>query len=240
MASGWTRCTGDEAASKLTKGTLARILGGIRTGGEGAGCRIDRETESTRCVAQDMGCTKGVCRRSRYRRMKMLRRTLTYVATLLIGFDLFVVLVAVAQRERVWVTHVGLDSASYLIPLERKAAMFRQNRWQPKLDATKIESVRRGSSLAPVDYISLSSTPTFGQFLDIVRDLKQRDRYNVLMHYPGIGVFKPDSAETGLEPMFDVPALVLCGEALGDAGISDPIADDGFMFVPREEFGSIR
>lgn|GEM_PF-4981648 len=94
--------------------------------------------------------------------------------------------------------------------------------------------------MAPVDYISLSSTPTFGQFLKIVRDLKQRDRCNVLIHYPGIGIFTPDSAETGLKPMFNVPAFVLCGEALGDAGIADPIADDGFMFVPRGKFGNLR
>lgn len=169
--------------------------------------------------------------------MRLLRRTLLSAATLLIGFDLFVVLVAIAHRERVWVTHVGLDSASYMIPVDRHAATFRQNRWQPGLDDTKIESVRRDSVLAPVDYISLSPNPTFGRFLVIVRDLKRRDRCNVLIHYPGIGVFKPDPAETGLKPVFDVPALVLCREALGDAGILEPITDDGFVFVPREKFG---
>ncbi len=172
--------------------------------------------------------------------MRRRRQTLVAAAALLAGFDLFFILVAIANRERVFVTHVGLDSASYMVPIDRKAATFRQERWQPTLDDTKIESVRSNSVLVPVDYISLSPDPSYGQFLAIVHDLKRRGRCNVLVHYPEIRIVKPDSAEMGMGPVFDVPALVLCGEALGDAGISEPIADDGFVFVPREKFGGRR
>lgn len=161
-------------------------------------------------------------------------------AALLAGFDLFFILVAIANRGRVFVTHVGLDSASYMAPIDRKAATFQQKRWQPTLDDTKIESVRSDFVLVPVDYVSLSPAPSYGQFLAIVHHLKRRGRCNVLVQCPEIRIVKPDSAELGMDPVFDVPALVFCGEALGDAGISDPIADDGFVFVPREKFGGRR
>ncbi|WP_156347256.1 MULTISPECIES: hypothetical protein [unclassified Sphingomonas] len=155
------------------------------------------------------------------------------MAILIAGFDLFVLHAAMVGWERVWVTHVGLDSARYAIPIDRRPATFREKRWQPALDDTKIESVQRGSVRVPVDYISFSSNPTFGKFLEMVRDLKRRGRCNVLVHHPGINIFRPETIGPAPKPMFDVPALVLCGEALGDAGITSPVTEDGFAVIHR-------
>lgn len=138
---------------------------------------------------------------------------------MLLGGNLLLLVPMVLPERRAWVTHVGLDSLSYFIPINRAASTYRNGRWQPGLNATRIAP-------EPIDYVTLAPRPTYGQFLRVIRDLKRRGRCNVLIHYPGIPIVKPEVA--GAEIVFDVPALVLCGDAIGDAGINEPVPADGF------------
>ncbi len=62
MASDWTRCTGGEAASKVTKVTLMRMSCEVCAGGNGGICGIDGETERASGIACGPDCRKGVCR----------------------------------------------------------------------------------------------------------------------------------------------------------------------------------
>ncbi|MGW8191743.1 hypothetical protein [Sphingomonas hankookensis] len=156
-----------------------------------------------------------------YRRMRRTRRTvLTWIAGLLVCGNLVIMVPAMVPEKREWVTHAGLDSMAYMIPLDRTASAYRDEHWKPGLDETR---------LAPdsIDYVTLAPGPTYGKFLHVIRDLKRRRRCNVLIHYPGIRILEPEAI--GVERVFDVPALVLCGRAVGDAGIQEPVPTDGFI-----------
>jgi hypothetical protein len=51
MASGWTRCTGGDAAPKFTKFTLVRVLRAIADDHAARGRKIDGETERAPGIA---------------------------------------------------------------------------------------------------------------------------------------------------------------------------------------------
>lgn len=156
-----------------------------------------------------------------YLAMRLVRRTLLiWTAGLLAGGNLLVVLPAALPRGRDWVTYAGLGSLAYMIPVGRAASAYEEHRWKPGLDATRFAS-------EPVDYVTLTPEPTFGHFVQVIRDLKKRHRCNVLIHYPGIRTVTSGSA--GFERAFEIPVLMLCGEPLADANIPGPVLEDGFV-----------
>lgn len=155
--------------------------------------------------------------------MQLPRRSiLLWVTGLLVAGNVVLLFPTAVPAKQERVTYVGLDSASYFVPLDRPASTYRQHRWKPGLDETRLAP-------DPVDYVTLVPEPTLGQFIKVIGDLKQRHRCHVLVHYPGIGIVEP--AFGNGESVFDIPVLALCGDPLGDAGNQEPVPQDRFVTV---------
>lgn len=67
-------------------------------------------------------------------------------------------------------------------------------------------------------YITLAPHPTYAHFLTVVRDLKTNGKCNIAIRDAGKPIQSDGDAEGPFEYALDVPALVLCGRPIGDAG----------------------
>ncbi|HVI99188.1 MAG TPA: hypothetical protein VM657_08990 [Sphingomonas sp.] len=122
------------------------------------------------------------------------------------------------------VTHVGLDSLFVMVPTSTQAAALHNGRWSPDLAKAAIPSEGEALHKRSITLITLEPHPTYGKFLQAIRSLRAQQKCNVLIREGNVlveGHTKPDQLE--------IPALVLCGSAIGDAGFSGTLPPDGVV-----------
>jgi hypothetical protein len=72
-------------------------------------------------------------------------------------------------------------------------------------------------------FISLAPTPTYGRFIESIRDLKARGICNVVIRENDAPEARVGNGRNALT----IPALVLCGNSIGDAGFDVSLPPDG-------------
>ncbi|KQN37418.1 hypothetical protein ASG37_10205 [Sphingomonas sp. Leaf407] len=109
-------------------------------------------------------------------------------------------------------THIELDSLAMVVPSRRPAARLVDGRWDmdPRPDAE-----RPFPGLPRLAYVSLAPDPTLGHAVRMIRDLRQRGICNVLIREGG-SPYSVSDFPGGRDRDLQIPALVLCGEAIGD------------------------
>jgi hypothetical protein len=128
------------------------------------------------------------------------------------------------------VTWVGIDSLSLEMPASQPAARLKQGRWDSDgkgLRASMIPVRTMGGRERAIAFITLGPQPDYAHFIEAIRDLKARRVCNVAVREGGrpwrATIPLADGSFDGLE----VPALVLCGQQLGDAGFSGTLPPNG-------------
>jgi hypothetical protein len=121
------------------------------------------------------------------------------------------------------ITYAGLDSLNVVVAVHEPAAKLRNGKWdidpfQPlRLVSPATTTGVRKRRLA---FVSLDPYPTFGAAMNVIRDLKRRNICNVLIREAGILEGEPVNFPHGRDRALSIPALVLCGGSMGDAGFS--------------------
>lgn len=122
------------------------------------------------------------------------------------------------------ITHMGLDSLVVPVARTSRSAQLVEGRWLPDLNAGEMKVQDMAGQRRRIWLVSLGRSPTYGQFLVSLRDLKRRRKCNVLVQSDVIGSTWPKSKDETL-----IPAFVLCGHSIGDAGFEGVLpADDAF------------
>lgn len=132
------------------------------------------------------------------------------------------------------ITHVGIDSASFIIPAKTRAAAWRNGHWD--IDPTSAsrplyEDFEVERKTHPVALITLEPEGSFGKAISLIRFLKSRGICNVLIRESGRFGDEIVDFPDGPDRALDLPALVLCGTQLGDAGFSGTLAPDGPIHI---------
>ena len=151
-------------------------------------------------------------------------RLLVFAAALVLADALFLIWRSDRDSVYVNVTHVGLDSFAVLGPPSRDPATWLNKRWKPpEAEAQMIvEDMTLKKRLLTV--ITFPPHATFGRFLASVRQLKGQKKCNALF----LESSSPSTtADSNVPPAGDVPALVLCGRSIGDAGFYGTLPPDG-------------
>lgn len=124
------------------------------------------------------------------------------------------------------VTYIGLDSLGVVVPASRKASALQNGKWVPDLAITQFPAATMGGEKRELFHIALAPTPTYSRFVATVRDLRSRGKCNVLIREGGRPMGPVDTAERVRQPDVEIPALVLCGTSIGDAGFSGTLPPD--------------
>lgn len=131
------------------------------------------------------------------------------------------------------ITYVGLDSFEMLVPMRTRAAKLSSGRWDIEptqaLRSAPFQSEEPASG-KPLAFVSLTPRPNYGSAIRVIRDLKARRICNLLIReggQPEPPTFRFPDGDTALA----VPALILCGSAIGDASSFTDLPEDGPIHV---------
>jgi hypothetical protein len=129
-----------------------------------------------------------------------------------------------------YITHIGLDSLEMIIPMGARAARLHNGIWDidpmKAMKSVPIDQARGidGKSLA---LVSLAPRSTYGQAINVIRNLKARRICNVLIRESGRAEGGSFNFPGGVDRALAVPAIVLCGSSIGDAGFYGDLPADG-------------
>lgn len=171
--------------------------------------------------------------------MTKRRRLLIIVALALLGTDA-INLSAFYKRHFAYnatVTYAGIDSLGMLVPAGMRPAKFQGGKWDvdpiPTLNVAMFEA-HNDARTTPIALISLSPQSTYGKALEVFRTLKASKVCNVLIREGGrmepVTVDFPD----GPDKAISIPALVLCGSSVGDAGFYGVLPTDRPVHVNHD------
>lgn len=122
------------------------------------------------------------------------------------------------------VTYVGLDSFYAEVPASKNGAALLNGRWEPALGDAEIATEDMGGNQRLLWLISLAPTHTYGLLLASIRDLKARKKCNVLIREGSVPTKVADAAS---HMYVGIPAFILCGRSIGDAGFNGKLPPDG-------------
>jgi hypothetical protein len=77
--------------------------------------------------------------------------------------------------------------------------------------------------------ITLAPRPIYGNFLQSIRKLRSLKKCNVLVREDGEPIKAQAAPPDSLPDRLAIPALVLCGSAIGDAGFTGTLPPDGVV-----------
>jgi hypothetical protein len=144
------------------------------------------------------------------------RRLLWIIASGAFAFNIaYAVWHFTPQRERLYITHVGLDSVIMIGSPKMRFSRFTKDGWSPVLKDTERHEEDMAGQPHAVAYVSLAPDANFGAFVNAIADLKARRRCNVTIREGGKIGFYTDG-----EAYLDLPYLVLCGDGVGDDGFN--------------------
>lgn len=156
------------------------------------------------------------------------RSLLIVILVAVLGCDtLFLAWRMEQDRPHAWVTYVGMDSLTVTVPYSKKGAALHASGWQPALEEAEVAANDMHLRRRPLWLITLAPDDSYRRFLASIRDLKARQKCNVLILEGGQPVARPDSVPKNRQQELEVPALVLCGRSIGDAGFSGALPPDG-------------
>jgi len=130
------------------------------------------------------------------------------------------------------ITYAGLDSAVIVMPASTNEPVLSLRARQWHLDGTPLPDVAaylRG--LAKGHRLPMVSVPSLGALPGVLRSLKARKACNILIREGGSSFRTGPLATPPNTEMLDIPALVLCGNPIGDAGFSGILPPDGPIHV---------
>ena len=132
------------------------------------------------------------------------------------------------------ITYIGLDSIDMLVPIGMRAAKLQDGKWDldpiPTLDSETFGSART----RPIQLVSLAPRPTYGKAITVFRALKARAICNVLIRESG-GIYPVRlQSSDGSDKALSIPALVLCGSSIGDAGFYGVLPADRPIHVDHD------
>ena len=134
------------------------------------------------------------------------------------------------------ITYVGLDSIDMIVPVGMRPATLLAAKWDidpiPTVDANMFETIG-SASVKPLALVSLAPHPTYSQAIKVIHDLKARHVCNVLIRESGRLEKITINFPNGPDKAIAIPALVLCGESIGDAGFYGVLPADGPTHVDR-------
>lgn len=132
------------------------------------------------------------------------------------------------------VTYVGLDSTDMLVPVGMRPAKLRGGKWDvdpiPTLNAAMLET-HNDARARPIALVSLAPQATYGKAISVFRSLKARKICNVLIRESGRVEPNIMNFPDGPDRAIAIPALVLCGSSIGDAGFFGVLPADGPIHV---------
>lgn len=135
------------------------------------------------------------------------------------------------------ITWVGIDSLGIEVPASQAAARLREGQGNGSGDRgpdSPIAVRARSGRERPLAFITLEPRPTYGHFIEAIRDLKARKNCNVAIREGGKSLRSAIPLPDDSFEMLEVPAFVLCGTQLGDAGFSGTLPPDGPIRLSRD------
>jgi hypothetical protein len=152
---------------------------------------------------------------------------LILAATMLAIGNLFFLLWNYSRRaDQAYLTFIGLDSWAVVASPAPVGSALQGGQWNPALVKTKILAHDWFGKPMPIAVVTLSPRQTYGHFLEVIHNLKAQKLCNVLI--------VEDAQRSELTTSPDevmIPALVLCGYAVGDAGFSGTLPEDGTLLA---------
>lgn len=124
------------------------------------------------------------------------------------------------------ITYMGLDSIEVSVERSSTAAILEEGRWSPTLEAAEVGSEVGSEGGRPLTLISLGPSPTFGQFIRSIRDLKARGYCNILLRESADQSLTESRVRNGSRSTIAIMAFGLCGDPIGDAMVWDTLPDD--------------
>jgi hypothetical protein len=160
--------------------------------------------------------------------MKRRRLFLVMVVMALVTANIiFLYLPALYKNPTATIMFVGLDSTGAFVPTAYPFAEFRQGKWVPDPTVQAREIVEdMGGNKQSLALISLMPQPTYGHFIQSVRDLKARNICNIAIREGAEPIKSDTPLPDGSFEYFSIPALVLCGQSIGDAGFYGELPPD--------------
>lgn len=129
------------------------------------------------------------------------------------------------RADQTDLTFVGLDSFALWALQAPVGSALQGGQWNPALATTQTFAQTMLGNPVPVAVVTLAPRPTYGHFLEVVRNLKAQKRCNVLV------VENSWQPEMTSPDEVIIPAFVLCGYAAGDAGFSGTLPKDGTLLA---------
>lgn len=124
------------------------------------------------------------------------------------------------------VTYVGLDSATMVVDADVPALSLDAGHWrlgaQPMADPAGY-----AKQLAAEGHMPAVTAPNYGQLVHVLRDLKARKICNILIREGGTRIAAAPTSEVPDWDTLEIPAIVLCGNAMGDSGFHGSLPADG-------------
>jgi hypothetical protein len=149
---------------------------------------------------------------------------LILAATLLAAINIFILLWNYWDRaDRTYLTFIGLDSLAVVSSPAPVGSALSDGQWTPAVAQTQILAHDYFDKPMPVAVITLAPRPTYGHFLEVIRNLKAQNLCNVLI------VENAQQSEITSPGEVEIPAFVLCGSSVGDAGFSGTLPKDGTL-----------
>jgi hypothetical protein len=166
------------------------------------------------------------------------RRTLLklVVAALLVSNAIF--LTWHFRPAKAQIFHIGLDSLMLSVPERQTAAALQNGVWEPSLAKASLPVSGMAGDVKWITLVTLAPDPTYGRFIQAVRALKARGTCNVLVR-EGADLGEAAPPFSGPRPgpppagVLDVPAIVLCGSSIGDAGFSGKLPPNGEITIEK-------
>lgn len=160
--------------------------------------------------------------------MKRRRLFLVMVVLALVTVNIiFLYLPAHDDGSPTTITFVGLDSLGVVVPASTPFAEFHEGKWLPDPKAQAREIVEdMGRNKRSLALISLMPRPTYGRFIQSMRDIKARNICNIAILEGAEHIKSTAPLPDGSQEYLQIPAFVLCGHAIGDAGFYGELPPD--------------
>jgi hypothetical protein len=118
-----------------------------------------------------------------------------------------------------YIIHAGIDSLVIGASPTNRVTSFSNGRWTPNLEKAATLTEEMNGRKRRLWIVDLTSSSTYGDFLDAIRDLKTHRKCNIAMN---VGADWVDPTGSKISS-----ALVLCGTSIGDAGFTGTLPRDG-------------
>lgn len=128
------------------------------------------------------------------------------------------------------ITYVGLDSTGLTVPMTMRASRLRSGKWDSDpLHALRSVRIDFGLGVRQPSFalVSLDPEGSYGKAVEVIRDLKARHICNVLIREGGQAEGVVIDFPNGPDQALTIPAIVLCGSPVGDAGFFGTLPADG-------------